>query len=364
MSADGKEAKYNVENTETRPSNGGQSNDIKAIGNSNNSNLASASRKRKATFLEQNTSAKYFDRFNAADIKNRVEDTTNGLADVKQQTEDRLKQIKELETHKKQKIKDLRENAIEKLRKEKDEANKKWNERNYWGNKEAAADMKQLDADYTNKKQELEQDPEYLLSCSKFSDNKLMLLEKQQAVVNDECAICYSPLPATVCCIPGCGHGFCIACLLPWLKKNPTCPVCHIEVSNDWLPGYSAARQQSEQRVQNEELKDQLDELRAQIINMQKAQASGSAGASSSNSQSLSQRLTQAGNVAAPANTALPGVPTISSAVAMAAAQAVTAALNRNKTTAIKLENGVKSPASTLADEVELVNLETEDMEH
>lgn len=40
----------------------------------------------------------------------------------------------------------------------------------------------------------------------------------------DECCICLQGLQQKQ--VLGCKHSFCPNCIAPWLKKNPTCPLC------------------------------------------------------------------------------------------------------------------------------------------
>jgi hypothetical protein len=48
------------------------------------------------------------------------------------------------------------------------------------------------------------------------------------------CSICYEDIPSqNAFRISGCGHEFCRDCLVPWTRRNASCPNCRGSLSDD-----------------------------------------------------------------------------------------------------------------------------------
>lgn len=65
---------------------------------------------------------------------------------------------------------------------------------------------------------------------------------------NRQCSICFNEIALrqrVIRLIPYCGHTFCSReCILPWLEKTGTCPVCRYELPTDAGEQYESERQQ------------------------------------------------------------------------------------------------------------------------
>ena len=51
----------------------------------------------------------------------------------------------------------------------------------------------------------------------------------------ENCAICMNDYEDQLALNP-CRHKFCKKCIMTWLEKNPTCPLCRCKCRKLWVP--------------------------------------------------------------------------------------------------------------------------------
>lgn len=83
------------------------------------------------------------------------------------------------------------------------------------------------------------------------------LSEKYKNILEDDCSICYSPIEDPVL-IPCCQNVFCGKCIMSWMEKNKTCPLCRSVVSMKNIT-YIDTKKNSESDKKIEEKKDDSD---------------------------------------------------------------------------------------------------------
>jgi len=93
------------------------------------------------------------------------------------------------------------------------------------------------------------------------------------------CSICQTTITDDyAACIPGCGHGFCQACIINILDNDyPKCPDCRALIVEDWRSTFSAKKHQ--RKISS--LEQQVADLQEQLKNASRS--------SSPNSGSLPQ---------------------------------------------------------------------------
>jgi hypothetical protein len=55
------------------------------------------------------------------------------------------------------------------------------------------------------------------------------------SILEESCSICYDSNSPFRCCTPCCSKSFCASCILQWLSKNSTCPLCRSSFSPNSL---------------------------------------------------------------------------------------------------------------------------------
>uniref|UniRef100_A0A914W6Z9 E3 ubiquitin-protein ligase RNF181 n=1 Tax=Plectus sambesii TaxID=2011161 RepID=A0A914W6Z9_9BILA len=78
--------------------------------------------------------------------------------------------------------------------------------------------------------------------------------ENQPSVVSEQqCPVCIAVFESTSDCVKmPCKHQFHASCILPWLSKTNSCPVCRYELETDDA-SYESYRQQKKRRDRREE---------------------------------------------------------------------------------------------------------------